>query len=177
MTCHNIPLGLGVSSLAFLFGWFCFVLLFVFLFLLVRELVWAETKWVEVPGEMGTVEALLAHSRPWHKIQINIHDSNYSNTEVLQVSLHSHLLVKVSMLSLGCSVGHSSSTGERLQRENVLSCAKQCLYWDSDNSLLRTQMLYIWLSMYNKYFSPGVCHIQLAHRNKKGEKNPRKNMM
>lgn len=83
---------------------------------------------MEVSGEVWAVEALLVRSRPWHKVQINIYYSNCSNTEVLQVSLHSHLLVKVSMLFLVYSVGHSSSTSERLQRENVLSCAKQYLY-------------------------------------------------
>lgn len=34
---------------------------------------------MEVSGEMGAAEALLVHSRPWHKVQINIHDSSCSN--------------------------------------------------------------------------------------------------
>lgn len=52
---------------------------------------------MEVSGETGAVEALLVHSRPWHKVQINIHYGNCSNTEVLQVSLHTRSPVKVSM--------------------------------------------------------------------------------
>lgn len=35
---------------------------------------------MEVSGETGAVEALLVHSRPWHKVQINIHYGNCSNT-------------------------------------------------------------------------------------------------
>lgn len=68
------------------------------------------------------------------------------------------------------SVGHSSSTGERLQRENVLPCAKQCHYWGTYNSLLRTQILHIWLNVYNQYYSAGVCDLQMANRKKNWDK-------
>lgn len=35
-------------------------------------------------------------------------------------------------------------------------------------------MLYIWLNKYNKYFSPGVCDLQMAQEEKKKRRKKKK---